>query len=157
VSNSRQAKAACCWGLALGCGSGILLAGQWVRSTGFGLGLEEVVGGFLVGLAAGSVLGVVAGLAVWATGTAPGPTFKRLALTRGLKAAAACVIVAVLGAATYGGLFGARSAYWGNNPGWETAVLAAVIWAICRGPVIAAAGFVLGIAIALILHDGEPA
>jgi hypothetical protein len=156
LSSRRQVMAACGWGLVLGCGSGILLAAEQVRSTGFDLGCAEVVWGFLDGVEAGGFLGVVAGLAVWAAGPGEGLTIKRLVVTRGLYAAGACVITSVAGAAIYYGLFGKRSAFWGNNPGWETAGLAAFLMAMFEGPVIAAAGFVLGIAISLLVRDRKP-
>jgi hypothetical protein len=153
LSSRRRVKAACGWGLALGCGSGILLAAEWLRSTGFGLDLEEVVMGFLVGAWAGGLIGVVAGLAAGAAGPGVGLSTIRLAVTRGLIAAVACVITAVVGAAIYGGLFGRQSAFWGNSPGWPTAALAALLWTMYAGPLLAAAGFVHGVAIALLVRD----
>jgi hypothetical protein len=152
----RRVKAACGWGLLLGCGSGLLLAAEWVRSMGFGLGWDEVVVGLLVGAGAGGLLGLVAGLAAGAAGPGEGLTIGRLAVTRGLIAAGVCVTTAVVGAAIYGGLFGLRSAFYGNNPGWGTAALAALIWAVYAGPILAAAGLVHGAAIALLVRDNSP-
>ena len=155
LPSRRRLKAACGWGLALGCGSGILLAARWAQSMHFGFGLLEVVVGFLVGVGAGGLVGVVAGLAVGAAGPGAGQTTLRLTVTRGLIAAGACVVTAVVGAAIYGGLFGKRSAFHGNNPGSETSALAALIWAVYGGPMLAAAGFVLGVAITLLVRDSN--
>jgi hypothetical protein len=132
-----------------------LLAAEWVRSTGFGLGLSEVVAGFLVGGGAGALTGAVAGLATWAAGPGAGLTIRRLAVTRGLFAAGACAIATVAGAAICAGLFGTPSPL-GIKPGWETAAVAAVVWGVYGAPITGGAGFVYGVAIALLDRDRDP-
>jgi hypothetical protein len=151
----RSFRVAAGWGLALGCGAGLLLAAQYFRSMDAGFGFAEVLVGLLIGIGVGGLAGVVAGLAVGAAGSGAGLTMTRLAVTRGLIAAGACVVVAVVLAAIYGGLFAGASSDFPAAAGLPRAALAAVIWLIFGSPMVAPAGFVLGVAVALLGRDGE--
>jgi hypothetical protein len=142
-------------GLALGCGSGLLLAAQFSRFMEAGLSYAEVLVGLLIGIGIGGLAGVVSGLAVGVAGPGEGLTRKRLAVTRGLIAAGACVITAIVLAAIYGGLFSKASAFYATSPGWQSAALAAVIWTVLGSPMVAPTGFVLGAAVALLVRDGD--
>ena len=148
----RRLKAAAGWGLALGAGSGLLLAAQELRSMS--ISLQEVGVSFLTGLGAGGSLGLVAGLAVGAAGPGVGlMTTRRYVVTRGLIAAGACVVTEVVGVAIYGGLFGQASSDFPADPGWPRAGMWAVMWLFLASPMLAAAGFVLGVPIALLLRE----
>lgn len=81
---------------------GVLLSTYHVRCFDFDLGLGEVVAIDLAGVVAGGLLGLVAGLAVAAAQPKARQATLRVAVTRGLTAAAACMttmaVVAALGA-----------------------------------------------------------
>ena len=71
----------------------------------FALGIKAQAMGFLTGVGVGSLLGLVAGLAVGFSGPGLGLTTTRLALSRGLITAGACVVTGVVGAGILGSLF----------------------------------------------------
>jgi hypothetical protein len=150
-----QLVAAGGWGLVLGCGAGALLSACHVQSF-FDLGLGESAAIILGGMAAGGVTGLVAGLAVGAAQSRASQTNLRLAVTRGLIAAGACVITLAVVSAIWGGLSGfhpAATIYGGAPPGWKGAATMAGFCVIFAGPPVALVGFVLGGAVALLIRD----
>ncbi|HWY88130.1 MAG TPA: hypothetical protein VNX28_15470 [Gemmataceae bacterium] len=152
-----QLMAAGGWGLALGGGGGVLVSAQNTRLGEFDLGLQEVLVFVLVGAAIGGLLGVVAGLAVGAAQPKSRQSTVRLAVTRGLIAAGACVITMVVLYAIWGSLFGFHPApiFGGAPPGWDAAGLTAVYSVIFLGLPVAVAGFVVGGAVAVLMHENS--
>jgi hypothetical protein len=151
-----QLGAASGWGLALGCGAGVLVSAYHVQSFGFDLGLGVTVGIILGGMAAGGVTGLVAGLAVGAAQPRASQTNLRLAVTRGLIAAGPCVMTLAVVSAIWGGLSGFHPApIYGSGapPGLEAAAIVAVLSVVLLGPPVALVGFVLGGAVALLIRD----
>jgi hypothetical protein len=161
TSQERQRKrlVAASWGLALGCGGGVLLSAYYLQLFAFVLGymvvLGEVVPIYFNGVVSGGLVGVVAGLAVGAAEPKASQSTLRLALTRGLIgliASGPCVITLAVVWVIWLGLF-----HQGGNeyfpPGWGTALGMAVGWVIVVGPVLAVLGYVVGVAVALLIRD----
>ena len=82
-------------------------------------------------------------------------TNLRLALTRGLVSAGACVIMLAVGAAIWGGLSGFNPApiFGHAPPGLEGAAMTAVHCVIFGGLPVALVGFVLGGVVALLIRE----
>jgi hypothetical protein len=154
--------AAAGWGLALGCGVGVLLSAYWTyhfysNDEFVGMSQEEKVDFVLILLAevvAPGLMGLVAGLAVGAAPPKAGQlTVRRFAVTRGLLAAGACVIVLAVSFAIWGGLFGVRLVHELAPPGWKGAAASAGLSVVFLGPPVAVVGFVLGGAVARLIRD----
>lgn len=139
------------WGLAVGCGSGVLVFPDHFLD----FGLRETIASILGWVAAGGVTGLVAGLTVGAAQPKVSQSTLRLALTRGLVAALACVITLAGLAAIWGGLTGMRDApiFGAPGPGLDAATISAVLVVFSCGPPVAVAGLVLGGAVALLLRE----
>ena len=161
-SRNERIRAGCLWGLVLGGGIGLLLAAHWAQSIQFhvisAVEVGEIVEVLLTGMGAACAFGVVAGLAVAVADPGIGVSTKRLVVTRGLIAAGACVVAGIVGSAIYGGLFGPASSDLPTAPGLPRAAFTAPVFALFGSPIIAAVGFVLGVALALMLReDKKPA
>ena len=153
VTAKRLNKVAAGWGLALGCGGGVLLSAFYLPLFGFLAGYMVQLAGavplWVNGVGSGGVVGMTAGLAVGATVTA-NQHVVRLTMTGaliGLIAALPCVVgLGVLWMILV--FFFGEGAGEYFQPGWGSAFAAALGWLILVGPLLAVLGSVVGGAVA---------
>lgn len=157
------------WGAILGAASGFALS-TWLDLIGLGfaiqvthglLNVESVVSmlpvaSMLAAMVAGGLLGLVVGVVVGMVRPKPEHSLWRVTVTRGLVAAAVCVIGMTLLAGTLAALSGERVApiFGPPEPGLATGALVALLWLVTMGPPLGIAVFVLSAAVGLVIRDG---
>jgi hypothetical protein len=151
------------WGAMVGAAGGFALSRLFAQHYGLGYAIEEVTQGLLnegvasmlVSILAGSLLGLFVGLVVGMPGPRPEQSLWRFTLTRGLIAAAVCVIGMTLLAGTLAALSGERVGpiFGSPEPGLPTGALVALLALVTMGPPLGIVAFLLGAAVAVLISD----